>query len=228
MKKLLLFAVLIGSVAATAQKGLYIKPTLGFGYSNTQPNSFESTNKGGFAYTAGAQVGYKINHVRFESGVNYISTSGKHNGYQFAEDVEFIGGGDVAYPKSYSNFKQTQHYLTVPMKLGYEAALNNKLSLVPMIGAELVFDLGNSYKGERFDLNDEKLGDFQGHFERDRPTVIGNVGVHVEYRMNRNVHLFCGPTGKYFLSNTFSHFQHNTSSAMPHILTMDMGLLYRF
>jgi hypothetical protein len=228
MKKLLLFAILFASYQSFAQKGFYVKPTLGFGYSNTDPNNYMSSNKGGFAYTAGAQVGYKINHIRVESGVNYITATGQHNGYVFPEDLIFEDAGDVLYAKGYSNFKQREHYLNVPLKLGYEAAISKKLSLVPMIGAEVAFDLGSSYKGERFDLDNNKIADFKGAFDSYKPSITGTVGVHVEYRINPNLHIFCGPTGRYFLNNTFNYFNSRTVSVMPHILTMDMGVLCRF
>ncbi len=229
MKKIALFVfVFLASLQCYAQRGFYVKPTFGVGYSNLYSSIGTEQFKGGFAYSLGLGLGYKVNHVRLETGVNYVSPGGSRNHYRFMEDLDWGQGGDVVYAKSYTNIKQTDHYLMVPLKIGYEAVIGKKLSLVPAIGAEMAFDLGGSYKGERFDLNDTKLYDVKGRFENDKPRLVGSLGLHLEYRFNHNMHFFAGPTARYFMNNAFSYLHSSSVNLMPHILTMDMGVLCRF
>ncbi len=228
MKKILLFAILFASYQSFAQRGFYVKPTVGLGCSNLRPSINAAGDKGGFAYGLGVSLGYKVNHIRLETGVNYVSPSGQRDHYRFMEDLDLREGEDVVYPKSYTNIKETNYYLMVPLKIGYEAVFGQKLSLVPMIGAEIAFDMGSSYKGERFDLNDKKLYNVRGRFENDKPRLVGNVGFHLEYRLNHNTHFFAGPTARYFMSHAFTYLHGQQTNFMPHILTMDMGVMCRF
>lgn len=205
MKKLIfLLATGALSVSAFAQNGFYITTFASVGLGNAKRDYPETSwgyaltsfldKKPIFTYRAGFLAGYKSKHARVELGFQYSTSGYKHVNLAIRAPQKPLGDGfdKICYS-----------HLSVPLRLGYEFKIANKLQLVPYIGLAASYNLGTTettntsgegtktftWTKEKFDYNNKRV------------SLWWNVSTRLEYTYNKHFSIFAGPTLEHMISN---------------------------
>ncbi len=233
MKKLFIALVCFCSTWSFAQKGFYLQPEVGGGFSNAVmpvPSSWTSyDNHSVLSYQGQMDIGYRTGKWQFATGIGYlrtgvyikngsIATLDKNAWLVFAQsnDLPFVGW----VTNGITDFNP---HVMVPVKVGYEVAkLSNKLSFTPFIGAEfsrnmprtLILDAGkerNIESKESFNSNCNLL------------STWGTVQLNFDYRLSNRYDLSFGPSCHYMFTS-----QLNFAPERDYSVLLNLGVKYNF
>lgn len=230
-RNFLFAAIILGALNVSAQKNLYLKPSVGIGFSNVKaktnnPLINTDENKSIFTYNATAGIGYKVKKWRIESGIAYART-----GTQI-KDLLFVNSSNMGIDTG--RVIQSSNHIIVPFRIAYQIELNKRLSLNPTIGAAVSFN----YSGEtRISLNKAEVKDYTSEVSSNafwnthRPvTVFGEAQLNTTYKINKTIDVFGGPALQYMLNSSMKKpevgvYHYNQ---YPYTLMLNAGINWHF
>lgn len=231
MKKIIFVAAIgIVSCPAFAQNGCYLSSSFGAGISNANQNFFATDPVGQkikkapiFSYSACLGAGYQFGHFRIETGVQY-GVSGYRN-------PSVLFGNVLPETEPRGSMSTTYRHLSIPVKVGYEISLGEKLKLVPVLGMLASYNLGASLKSNVPYLGDSKMEWDADAFEtqNQRISVWATAAIRMEYKLSRRFSLFAGPSMQYMVSDLLKtpEVSFYDASQRNYNMHLDLGLIVR-
>ncbi len=222
MKVILTILFITLSLNVFAQKGFYLKPTVGIGYGGrihrAELSNIPMDNARGFSYKMLMMAGYGKKRWKFEAGLGYLSQKYGYNGLSLNLDPNVVS-------KSYANVRYTTNYITLPILAGYSIQVNNRLRFQPQIGLSLNYNMVTKARAEEFDMSGKKIGDVPGiDFKSKTFEIAGNVGLPLIYDLNKKLSIAAGPSFVGFLTQTK---RLELFKAIPYALMLDAGLILK-
>jgi hypothetical protein len=229
MKKILFLAGAVTfATGSFAQNGFYLSPSIGAGISNTKQDFFSLDPNGSkikrsniLSYNGSLNVGYKLNHWRFEAGIQYSIS-----GYKM-DDLVFGNNFPDTTPQGSSEV-QYQH-LSIPLKVGYEIRLGNKFNLIPLAGIVTSYNLGATSINNLFGEGKKTYPWTKERFDYDnhRISIWGTAALRAEYKLSNRISIFAGPSVQYMISNLLKSPYSNpvyNASQRNYTVNFDLGV----
>ena len=186
LKSLFLLFCSLSSMTLHAQNGIYVKPSVGVGLSSVISN-YDHPTSTIYNYNLRMGVGYERNKWRIETGVRYFTTGYKNAEYLVFENNINTTTGVITGSEKVNNTYTFTH-IAVPVSIGYKIPLTKKLSLVPMAGALVSYNLKCHLKSVT-DIYTYSVDYPQEEFERtyNRINVWGSAAINLEYKVGRRL-----------------------------------------
>jgi len=207
MKHALAFlTTIVLSMAASAQNGFYLSPSIGAGISNANRSvpfdqygpTLGSAKGPVFSTTAQIGIGYSYKRWRFQSGIQYFQ-----GGYKTDDPIFRPASDNLAIPLPLTDeYRFVVHQVGIPLQVGYAIALSKRLTLVPYAGITPAFAFAGS---SRFSNSSETTrGGLEGYAVNDygRYTLWAQAGMQLEYKLNNRISLTGGPSLQYRIAGT--------------------------
>jgi hypothetical protein len=195
-KTLLLLVASLFSIASFAQNGFYLAPSVGAGIGNAHQDFFasqfgvKSLPHTILTYSAGINFGYKRGHWRLETGAQYSISGYKYTGL-FLDTLK-LGNSTTRYK-----------HVSIPVNVGYEVRVANKLKVVPYLGITGSYNLGASTANNIPGISESSYTWSRENYDYShrRLSVWANAACHVEYNCTKKLSLFAGPSVQYMITN---------------------------
>jgi hypothetical protein len=230
MRKLLITFLCLYSTQSFAQNGFFLLPELGAGMSNTswKPQASVASYPGQnsiFSWQGQLDLGYKAGKWQFITGLGYLRTGvnmkngdeNEFNNYKFVPaDINSVWPLVVPGVTDYN-----PHYI-VPVKVGYEMhQFNNKLSFLPVIGAEFTNNLPRTFAVGHNPKQAESQDDFT--YNCNRKGITAMLQLNFEYIVNRHYDFTFGPSVHYMYTSEL-----NFEDQHDYAFLMNLGLRWNF
>lgn len=201
-KSMLLVAMGLTVTTSFAQSRFYLSPNLGAGLGNASQDFYMTQLPGNkirkvstLTYNVGLNAGYRFGRWRLETGLQYGISGFKNDdllfGSTFPDDTK-LGSSIIRYK-----------HLSIPLKVGYEVKLSEKLKFVPYIGMMASYNLGassaNTIPGIGNETHKWSREDFD--YSNRRISIWGTAAARLEYTVSKRISIFAGPSAQYMLSN---------------------------
>lgn len=233
MKKLLFIILCCCSSYVFGQKGFYLLPEAGIGFTNARmPGSshfYGHTQLNNITSIQGQLgIGYKTGRWQFSSGIGFLRTGMQLTGSALLlrRDIAITTTfPELLVPMVIRIDKITTYnpHITVPVKIGYEAyRFNNKLKVTPAIGAELAYNTRRTFTYAEPNFKDRET-QVSFNYNCNRLGVIGLVQVNLEYKLNNRCDLVAGPSFRYMFSSMLNYAQEHDYAVL-----MNVGIRYNF
>lgn len=226
--KIGLIAGMLFALNAWGQKGLYLKPSagIGFSYKKEEKNLFDiqGVKTGPLApvnVTAG--IGYHVKKWRVETGIGYSRTGVKHEFQNVFASPEKGLIYDTANAHTYF------HHIIIPLRIAYQFRMNRKLSLYPTLGGAVSFNMGTTDKliyNQNTSANRNRTSlSFPPQL---RPvTLLGEAQLNATYKVSKNIDVFGGPALQYMInpvSRSKGDVGKSASDTYPYNIMINAGL----
>ncbi|RYD59550.1 MAG: hypothetical protein EOP56_01410 [Sphingobacteriales bacterium] len=198
IRNLLLAVFMLAGICAMAQSRLYLKPSVGIGFNNIrESNSGPITLKKsqpviGYSKTLG--IGYKKNKIGFETGIGYLKTG---------RTASNISLSTATSPSNISlEWRPSNHYVTVPLRMTYQLDVTKKFSVVPAVGGSFSYNISatDRIKGQGATETIKLPGSFhKGGIKTFG--LFGEAQLNGSYRLNKNIDIFGGPSFQYMITD---------------------------
>ena len=202
MKKLntILSFMLLCNILHAQKHQFYIEPTLSLGTSNVTQNYIQtplnntSYNRSNMVnYNGGILAGYEAKRWKIETGIEYMSTGYRLKGVYFGTLFNDIRNSSVSYK---------YNHLYMPLQLSYAFPVWDDITVEPIIGTAVGFNLGqketNVYKDDK---ESSKMSKEVFNYRYNKMVLWGNTGFRFEYRIDRKFSILAGSTFNYMLTN---------------------------
>lgn len=233
MKKLLFIVLCCCSSYVFGQKGFFLLPEAGIGFTNARmpgiAKIYGVTQLSSITSMQGQLgIGYKTGRWQFTSGIGYLRTGMRVRGSELVLRRDLLIY--ATFPENFiapwmvkADIKAYNPHITVPVKIGYEAyRFNNKLTVTPAIGAELAYNTRRTFTHAMpAYIERETRNSF--NYNCNRLGVIGLVQVNLEYKLNKRCDLVAGPSFRYMFSSMLNYTQEHDYAVL-----MNVGVRYNF
>ncbi len=209
---------------ASGRNGFYVSPSAGVGVSRLRLNyllpdgvKFDRRAENVLSYNATLGMGYNYKKWRLEMGLQYALT-----GYQ----VTCLSPG---FPDNTRTTTRYEH-LNIPLRLGYNIGLNNRLSFVPYAGIVVGYNIGartiTNYPPAPELEHGWSADEFKNSYNRFY--LSGSLALRLEYMINHRISIFSGPSAQYMLTRFMKMPSEMKPSENIFMAHMDLGLKVNF
>jgi hypothetical protein len=229
MKNLFITLFCCWSTVAFAQNGFFLQPEIGAGMTNAnwKPTSSVASYPGQspiFSWQGQLDLGYKAGKWRFITGLGYLRTGVnlKQGDLSYFYNYVFVQEINPLYTAfSHGITDYNPHYI-VPVKIGYEVRrFSNRLSLTPLIGAELTRNLPRTFLIGEKTKQHETPEDFINAGNKNGITAL--LQLNFEYKVNSHYDLTFGPSVHYMYTSEL-----NFKDEHDYAFLMNLGLKWNF
>jgi hypothetical protein len=204
-----LCAVILLSQTLFAQDGIFVKAGIGAGTatSSFKPFSGDAYKNGMEILSRQAQlnIGYKMGKWQLETGIGYWQSGVS---YYASGNVPGCGGPTYVQEQSTSagaiKYTITNSHITVPAILGYSLNSKHKISFVPGIGVEALYNL-NSKKTADANVPDYMLATDKYN----KISAAAVVKYDIQYKVSKQVSVWCSPSYQNMISSFSSKIAGN-------------------
>lgn len=171
--------------------------TAGFGVANMReralyPAAGEKT--GIFSFAPEITAGYRLGYLRFSAGMSYYRT-----GYTRKKHTVIYAPPTLTPYET--DLQCIFRHLSIPLCIGSEVYISDRLTLLPYLGADISFNLGETliYRNEANTFS-YSITNTEFYNNYHRVSLMGNGGINLEYKIGK-LSLFGGPAARYMLAD---------------------------
>ncbi len=212
--------LLFFSLSSAAQNGWFLAGSTGIGVANIRERALypsSSVKTGILSFAPQITAGYRLGHLRFSAGLAYYRT-----GYTRKKHTVIYAPPTLTPYET--DLQCVFRHLAIPLTIGSELYLSDRLTLLPHLGTDISFNLGETliYRNAANTFS-YSITNTEFHNTYHSVSLIGNAGIRLEYKIGR-VSLFAGPAGRYMLGD-FLRKPYNLS-LHPYGLYFNTGLIW--
>jgi len=157
-------------------------------------------------------LGYRSGKWQFITGLGYLRTGvnlSEGSLFNFRHDLVMPSHPEGGFYVPFIDYGCTVYnpHIIMPVKVGYELArFSNRLTLNPIIGAEVSYNIRRVFLGPNLPNNGrdvETPSSFQ--YNCNRVSVIGLVQINAEYKLSKRLDLTAGPSIHYMLTSELNY-----------------------
>lgn len=194
MKKILLTALCLFSIASFAQNGYFLQPIVGVGTGNINykgsDNHMTSSNYA-LTFNTGIVAGYQAGSWRFNTGLVYLRTGAT----QPITMTDALGNPIGTY-----NVHYRYSHLVLPVMAGRTFRKAKKLSFTSSVGVGFSYNIGTSEESD-FENNIIQMSSSRFNNEYHRFSCFGLLQAELDYRISSLLSISCAPAFEYMLTN---------------------------
>ena len=226
MKLYLSMALLALSISASAQKRLYLKPSISTGISQVNNmDRFNAKDKFISVYGIGADLGYQLSRLRLQTGLRIMQTGE-------ATDIN-IPYVPFRHTPGFSIERRTRlTHVVIPVLVAYQVKLPGRFSLVPSVGGMISYNLAETTKSTNSQepgvkYRDTELFGFDRSFAPVTFTFFATAELGVVYQLTKNIKLHATPAYNQMITD----MAHTTTigpldiSVKPYNIMLNLGIV---